>query len=109
MREAARLDATVHSRTTTARRDRAMGLPTPTLPRGTAPAEGVPIKPTAAPVAQTAAKPENTADAAVAASGDATPQLVKRVHPLYEDLGREDVQAAQKWDKAHATMPAAKG
>jgi len=28
------------------------------------------------------------------------PQLVKRVHELYEELGREDVRAVEDWDKA---------
>ena len=31
---------------------------------------------------------------------DLTPGLVKRVHKLYEELGREDVQAVQDWEKA---------
>jgi H+-transporting ATPase len=29
-----------------------------------------------------------------------TPQLVKRVHELYEQLGREDVQTVLDWEKA---------
>jgi hypothetical protein len=29
-----------------------------------------------------------------------TPQMIKRVHELYEELGREDVQAVQDWEKA---------
>jgi hypothetical protein len=32
---------------------------------------------------------------------DVTPQLVKRVHELYEELGREDVQTVQDWEKAN--------
>jgi H+-transporting ATPase len=28
-----------------------------------------------------------------------TPQIVKRVHELYEELGREEVQAVQDWEK----------
>ena len=32
---------------------------------------------------------------------EATPQLVKRVHQLYEELGREDVKAVQDWEKAN--------
>jgi hypothetical protein len=28
-----------------------------------------------------------------------TPQLVKRVHELYEELGREEVRAVQDWEK----------
>ena len=31
---------------------------------------------------------------------DVTPQLVKRVHELYEELGREEVQAVQDWERA---------
>jgi len=35
---------------------------------------------------------------------DATPQLVNRVHELYEELGRKDVQSVQDWDKAHPNL-----
>jgi H+-transporting ATPase len=28
------------------------------------------------------------------------PQLVKRVHELYEQLGREDVRAVEEWERA---------
>ncbi len=35
---------------------------------------------------------------------DATPQLVERVHKLYEELGREDVQSVQNWEKAHQEL-----
>ena len=31
---------------------------------------------------------------------DVTPQLVKRVHALYEELGREEIQAVQEWEKS---------
>jgi H+-transporting ATPase len=31
----------------------------------------------------------------------ATPELVKRVHELYEQLGREDVSQVEQWDKTH--------
>jgi H+-transporting ATPase len=31
---------------------------------------------------------------------DVSPQLVKRVHELYEELGREEVQTVQDWEKA---------
>ena len=31
---------------------------------------------------------------------DVSPQLVKRVHKLYEELGREDVRAVEDWEKA---------
>jgi len=33
------------------------------------------------------------------APSDVTPQLVKRVHELYEELGRDDVRAVQDWEK----------
>jgi H+-transporting ATPase len=29
-----------------------------------------------------------------------TPEIVNRVHELYEELGREDVQAVEDWEKA---------
>jgi hypothetical protein len=29
-----------------------------------------------------------------------TPQIFKRVHQLYEELGRADVQAVEDWEKA---------
>jgi H+-transporting ATPase len=35
---------------------------------------------------------------------DATPQLVKRVHELYEQLGREDVQTVQNFEKAEQEL-----
>jgi H+-transporting ATPase len=35
---------------------------------------------------------------------DATPQLVKRVHGLYEQLGREDVQTVQNFEKAEQEL-----
>jgi len=28
-----------------------------------------------------------------------SPQLVRRVHKLYEELGRQDIQAVQEWEK----------
>ncbi len=34
------------------------------------------------------------------ASSDLTQGMVKRVHELYEELGREDVKAVQDWEKA---------
>jgi H+-transporting ATPase len=53
-----------------------------------------------------AAKPEDKADepkpeAKDKEQSDVTPQLVKRVHELYEELGREDVQTVQNWEKAN--------
>jgi len=51
-------------------------------------------------------KPEAKADEPKPESKDkeqsnVTPQLVKRVHELYEELGREDVQTVQDWEKAN--------
>jgi H+-transporting ATPase len=46
------------------------------------------------------AKHEVKTQANVVTPSEVTPQLVKRVHELYEELGREDVRAAQNWDKA---------
>ena len=52
----------------------------------------------------TAPKPEAKAepkpDSRVQTQQDVTPQLVKRVHELYEQLGREDVRAVEDWEKA---------
>jgi H+-transporting ATPase len=50
-------------------------------------------------------KPDAKADEPKPAAKDKTqpevsPQLVKRVHELYEQLGREDVQAVLDWEKA---------
>jgi H+-transporting ATPase len=52
------------------------------------------------------AKPEAKADKPKPEDKDkeqsnVTPQLVKRVHELYEELGREDVQTVQDWEKAN--------
>jgi H+-transporting ATPase len=54
--------------------------------------------PDAAKPAPDAAKP--APDAAKPAPDAAKPELVDRVHELYEELGREDVQAVQEWEKA---------
>jgi H+-transporting ATPase len=43
---------------------------------------------------------ERKPEAKAKSPSDLTPQLVKRVHELYEQLGREDVQAVQAWEKA---------
>ncbi len=39
------------------------------------------------------------------AQSDVTPKLVKRVHELYEQLGREDVEAVQEWETARQEIP----
>ncbi len=38
---------------------------------------------------------------------EVTPELVKRVHELYEELGREDVKAVQDWERTKRTNPKA--
>jgi H+-transporting ATPase len=48
------------------------------------------------PVAKAETKPETNGKPAA----EVSPQLVKRVHELYEELGREDVRAVQDWEKA---------
>ena len=67
-------------------------------------------KPSTPPEAQTVPQPEAKAasqpeakatiqsEAKNKTSSDLTPQLVKRVHELYEELGREEVRAVQDWD-----------
>jgi H+-transporting ATPase len=58
----------------------------------------------AEPAARAGAKPEAKAEPKPEANAktptDLTPQLVKRVHQLYEDLGRKDVQAVEELEKA---------
>ena len=46
------------------------------------------------------AKAEPKPEAKSKSPADLTPQLVKRVHQLYEDLGRQDVQAVEELEKA---------
>jgi H+-transporting ATPase len=43
---------------------------------------------------------DRTPDAKDTSRSEATPQLVKRVHELYEELGREDVKTVQDWENA---------
>jgi H+-transporting ATPase len=59
----------------------------------------------AQPETKTDAKPDAKADAPkgdinTENAPDVTPKLVKRVHALYEQLGREEVEAVQKWEDA---------
>jgi H+-transporting ATPase len=49
---------------------------------------------------KTPAKLEPTPEGSAETSSDLTPQLVKRVHELYEQLGREDVRAVEALEKA---------
>ena len=52
----------------------------------------------AEPKPETKAQPKPEADDKT--PSDLTPQLVKRVHELYEELGREDVREVEEWEKA---------
>ena len=38
-------------------------------------------------------------------TSDVTPQMVKRVRELYEELGREDVREVQEWEQAEHDIP----
>jgi H+-transporting ATPase len=58
-------------------------------------------KPDAETKPKTEAKGEPTLEAKT--PSEATPELVKRVHELYEELGREDVMAVQKWERTQQT------
>jgi len=49
---------------------------------------------------QSLAKTEPQPEAKAESLSDVPPQLVKRVHELYEELGRQDVRAVEDWDKA---------
>ena len=55
-------------------------------------------KPEASPEPKPEANPEPKPEAK--APSDLTPELVKRVHELYEALGRKDVQAVEELEKA---------
>jgi H+-transporting ATPase len=45
-------------------------------------------------------KAEPTPEAKAKAPSELTPQIIQRVHELYEELGREEVRAVQEWEKA---------
>jgi len=53
---------------------------------------------------QPEAKAEPKPEAKVKSPSDVSPQLVKRVHQLYEELGREDVRAVQELEQAQQDM-----
>src|ERR1039457_4019323 len=46
------------------------------------------------------AKVEPTPEAKAKTPSELTPQIIQRVHELYEELGREEVRAVQEWEKA---------
>ena len=50
------------------------------------------------------AKADPRSEATTTAPRDVIPQNVKRVHELYEQLGREDVRAVQEWEDAHPSI-----
>jgi H+-transporting ATPase len=57
-------------------------------------------QPEAKAVPPATAKTEPRPEVKTKTSAEVTPQIVKRVHELYEELGREDVQAVQDMEKA---------
>ena len=61
-------------------------------------------KPEAKPEPKTEPAPEVKPEAKVEPPSDLTPQLIKRVHKLYEELGREDVRAVQELEQAQQEM-----
>jgi H+-transporting ATPase len=69
--------------------------PVKTEPQAEAKAETKP-ETKAEPQAEAKAEPETKAKT----PSDLTPQIVKRVHELYEELGREEVRAVEDWEKA---------
>jgi len=66
-------------------------------------------EPTAEPKPAAAAEPRRKPAAAAEPRPDQppdlTPQLVKRVHEMYEELGREEVQAVENWERADRQVP----
>jgi len=57
-------------------------------------------KPAPAPEAKAEVKPAPASEAKSKVPSDLTPQLVERVHALYEELGRQDVLAVQELERA---------
>jgi H+-transporting ATPase len=55
---------------------------------------------TAEPKPEVKVEPQPETEAKSKTPSDLTPGLVTRVHKLYEELGREDVQAVRDWEKA---------
>ena len=88
------------------RKDEAKAEPKPKAeaePKPEAKAEPKPeAKAEPKPEAKAEAKPEAKAESNPEAKtpSDLTPQIVKRVHELYEELGREDVREVEEWEKA---------
>jgi hypothetical protein len=72
-------------------------------------------KPTVEPQPESKVEPQPEANAKaepkpatkVKPSSEVSPQLVKRVHKLYEELGRQDVRAVQELEEAEQKIPGA--
>jgi H+-transporting ATPase len=64
-------------------------------------AKSLPEADTTVPHTETKADPEARAKT----SANLTPQLVKRVHEFYEELGREEVQAVNDMEKSERKTP----
>ena len=71
--------------------------PKPDTKTDTKPADKVEPKPDA--------KVETKSEPNVKPAVEVSPQLVKRVHEFYEQLGREDVRAVQESDQAKQKTP----
>jgi len=78
----------------------AKGEPMPEVKAEPKPEAKAETKPEAKAEPKPEAKAEPKPEAKAKTPSDLTPQLVKRVHELYEDLGREDVRAVQDWEQA---------
>jgi len=74
--------------------------PKPEVKTEPAPDVKAPAKPDPTAVPSATVKAEPKADAKAKTPADLTPGLVKRVHALYEDLGRKDVQAVEELERA---------
>ena len=91
--------------------------PKPEAKTESAPEVKAPTKPEAEAVPPSAAKAEPKTDGKTdinptdkvepKPSVEVSPQLVKRVHKLYEELGREDVRAVQELEEAERKLPEA--
>ena len=76
-------------------------------PKSEAEAESEPnpdVKTESNPESKAEHQPVPKPEAKAKTPSDLTPQLVKRVHELYEELGREDVRAVQDWEKAEGEV-----
>ena len=76
-------------------------------PKSEAKAESEPnpdVKTESNPESKAEHQPVPKPEAKAKTPSDLTPQLVKRVHELYEELGREDVRAVQDWEKAEGEV-----